>query len=164
MLPAFAPLCSARRDVADAVASREIAHRRVVAVIEHVDPHLRAPQADRRGHRQVDDVDRFLVHRDEHVDRDPLGRCPLLAHPLVGDGPPEAERLAEVEELGRDQDPVTGPGVPTRSGCSSHPKYQTAHGTPIRISRRQRRRTLQPLRHGVPRDPTKTDIPGRTAH
>jgi hypothetical protein len=23
----------------------------------------------------------------------------------VGDGPPEAERLAEVEELGRDQDP-----------------------------------------------------------
>ena len=44
MFPALAPVCSAAADVADAVARGEVAHRVVVAVVEHPDPHLRAAQ------------------------------------------------------------------------------------------------------------------------
>ena len=59
---------------------------------------------------------RLLVDGDENVDGHPLARCSLLPHPLIGDGPPEAERLHQVEELRSDQDAVEVRGTDTGPG------------------------------------------------
>ena len=68
-------------DVADAVAGGQVAHRVVVAVVEHPDPHLGAAQPGGGGHGQVDDVHRLLVDGHEHVHGHALARRLRLAAP-----------------------------------------------------------------------------------
>ena len=153
------------RDVADAVARGEIAHRRVVAVVEHVDPDLRAAQADRGGDRQVDDVRRLLVDRDEHVDRHAAA---------VGARFSRTRSCATVHQkpsawLRLNSSAAIRIAVQVRRcrrgpGWSSQPKYQSAHGTPSRIRRRHAPAHAPAARHGIPRDPPQADVPGLAAH
>jgi hypothetical protein len=121
--------------------------------------HLRALQAGGGGHRQVDDVRWLLVDRDEHVDAHPAARSAPLPYALVGDRPPEAERLHQVEELRRDQDAVEVGGadavrveqpaeVPHGGGHSE--QDQEAH-PPAHAPARG---------HGFPCDPPQADVPG----
>ena len=150
-------------DVAHAVAGGQVAHGVVVAVVEHPDPHLRAAQARGGRHGQVDDVHRLLVDGHEHVHGHPLARRLRLPHPLVRARPPEAERLGEVEELGRDQDAVEdrvadavrveqpaevpdGQRQP-EEGHDAHPRAHADVG-----------------RHRLPRDLPQADVPGAAAH
>jgi hypothetical protein len=93
-------------DVARAMLPRNLRHLGAVAVV--AEPHPPRPLHPPRGlYRRLDHVNWLVVDRDQHIDCSvPVRGGALGAEPLIGAGPPEADRLGEVEGLGGDQDPV----------------------------------------------------------
>ena len=150
-------------DVADAVARGQVAHRVVVAVVQHPDAHLGAAQA--RGGRdgEVDDVDRLLVDRHEHVDGHALAGRLRLADALRGAGPPEAERLDHVEDLGHDQQAVeVGRADPV--GVQQPAEVPDGERQPDQRHDPHARLDADRLRHRLPGDLAQPDVPGSAAH